>query len=80
MRRTAFLVNIARGPVVVESDLVQALRAGTISGALLDLFEREPLPTDSPLWTMPNVIVPPRCGYLSYYTSRALELFGDNLQ
>lgn len=81
MRRTAFLVNIARGQVVVESDLVEALRAGSISGALLDVFEREPLPTDSPLWTMPNVIVTPHvAGYLSDYTSRALELFSDNLQ
>ena len=61
MRRAAFLVNIARGSVVVESELIEALRAGTIAGALLDVFEREPLPADSPLWTMPNVIVTPCC-------------------
>ncbi|WP_050425981.1 D-2-hydroxyacid dehydrogenase [Bradyrhizobium tropiciagri] len=59
MRRTAFLVNIARGSVVVEDELVDELRLGTIGGALLDVFEREPLPVDSSLWTMSNVIVTP---------------------
>src|SRR5439155_18741922 len=59
MRRDAHLVNIARGSVVVESDLVDALREGTIAGALLDVFQKEPLQADSPLWTMPNVIVTP---------------------
>ncbi len=81
MRRAAFLVNIARGSVVVESELIDALRAGTIAGALLDVFEREPLPADSPLWTMPNVIVTPHvAGYPSNYTTRLFEIFGDNLQ
>lgn len=62
MRRTAILVNIARGSVVVEAELVEALQAGTIAGAVLDVFEREPLPAESPLCTMPNVIVtPPTC-------------------
>ena len=81
MRRAAFLVNIARGSVVVESELIEALRAGTIAGALLDVFEREPLPADSPLWTMPNVIVTPHsAGYPSNYPARLVEIFGDNLQ
>ena len=81
MGSTAFLVNIARGSVVVESELIEALRAGTIAGALLDVFEREPLPADSPLWTMPNVIVTPHtAGYPSNYDTRVFEIFGDNLQ
>ena len=81
MGRAAFLVNIARGSVVVESELIEALQAGTIAGALLDVFEREPLPADSPLWTMPNVIVTPHtAGYPSNYDTRVFEIFGDNLQ
>lgn len=81
MRHTAFLVNIARGSVVVERELIEELRAGTISGALLDVFEREPLPVDSPLWTIPNVILTPHvAGYTSNYTSRVFEIFGENLQ
>ena len=80
-RRPAFLVNIARGSVVMESELIEALRAGTIAGALLDVFERDPLPADSPLWTMPNVIVTPHvAGYPSNCTARLFEIFGDNLQ
>ncbi|MCA1386360.1 MULTISPECIES: D-2-hydroxyacid dehydrogenase [unclassified Bradyrhizobium] len=81
MRRTAFLINIARGSVIAENELVEALQGGTIAGALLDVFEREPLPVDSPLWTMPNVIVTPHvAGWLSDYNARALEIFNDNLQ
>ncbi|TYL92395.1 D-2-hydroxyacid dehydrogenase [Bradyrhizobium rifense] len=81
MRRTAFLVNIARGSVIVERELIDELQAGTIAGALLDVFEREPLPPDNPLWTMPNVIVTPHvAGYPSDYTRRVFEIFGENLQ
>ncbi|AMA60018.1 D-2-hydroxyacid dehydrogenase [Bradyrhizobium sp. CCGE-LA001] len=81
MRRTAFLINIARGSVVAESELIDALRAGTIAGALLDVFEREPLPADSALWAMPNVILTPHiAGNPTGYTLRLFEMFGDNLQ
>lgn len=80
MRRTAILVNIARGSVVVEAELVEALQAGTIAGAVLDVFEREPLPADSPLWTMPNVIVTPHVsGNPTDYIARAVDIFADNL-
>jgi len=58
----ARLVNIARGPVVVERALIDALDAGALAGAALDVFEREPLRPDSPLWDMPNVIVSPHIG------------------
>lgn len=78
--RGAHLVNVARGEVVVEKDLVAALEAGRLAGAFLDVFEREPLPADSPLWTMPNVMVTPHTASHSvgYYT-RVGELFLDNL-
>lgn len=59
MRPTARLVNAGRGALVVTADLVDALRAGTIAGAALDVFDTEPLPADSPLWSMPNVFVSP---------------------
>jgi phosphoglycerate dehydrogenase-like enzyme len=55
----AVVVNIGRGAVVKQDDLVRALQSGALGGAALDVFEREPLPEDSPLWTMENVIVTP---------------------
>jgi phosphoglycerate dehydrogenase-like enzyme len=55
----AWLVNVGRGAVVREPDLIAALRAGSLGGAVLDVFEREPLPADSPLWTFENVVVTP---------------------
>ena len=59
MKPGAFLLNLSRGPVVDERALVEALRAGTIAGAGLDVFEQEPLPADSPLLEMENVILTP---------------------
>jgi D-3-phosphoglycerate dehydrogenase len=58
----AVLVNMARGPLVVERDLVDALRSGHLGGAGLDVTEVEPLPTDSPLWDAPNLILTPHVG------------------
>jgi glyoxylate/hydroxypyruvate reductase A len=55
----ALLVNVGRGGLIVEEDLVAALRSGKIAGAVLDVFAQEPLPADSPLWTMPGVTVTP---------------------
>lgn len=62
MKPTAFLVNMARGPIVVEADLVAALEAGRLAGAALDVTDPEPLPPASRLWDLPNVIITPHVG------------------
>ena len=80
MRPTAFIVNVARGRIIDEKALVTALQEGQISGAALDVFEIEPLPKDSPLWSMRNVIVTPHiAGSPTRYVARAFEVFAANL-
>jgi phosphoglycerate dehydrogenase-like enzyme len=80
MRRTATLINIARGRVVDEAALVRALEEGWIAGACLDVFEREPLPPESPLWSLPNVIVTPHnAGHSPLNMERSMAIFFDNL-
>lgn len=54
-------MNIGRGPTVKEADLIASLKDGTIAGAVLDVFEKEPLSTESELWTLPNVLLTPHC-------------------
>jgi len=61
MKPSALVVNIARGAVWDEAALVEALRSGGIAGAASDVFEREPLPQDSPLWDIPNFVMTPHC-------------------
>ncbi|WP_164478298.1 D-2-hydroxyacid dehydrogenase [Mycolicibacterium stellerae] len=75
-----FVVNVGRGPTVVESDLVDALRSGTIAGAALDVFDVEPLPPSSPLWSMPNVLVSPHMSgdYIGFEFDM-MAVFTDNL-
>jgi phosphoglycerate dehydrogenase-like enzyme len=81
MKPTAALVNIARGPVVDEQALIRALNEGWIAGAALDVFDQEPLPADSPLWDMENVIVSPHIsGGTEIYNFRAVDIFCDNLR
>lgn len=76
----AQLVNVARGEVVVEADLVAALQAGRLAGAFLDVFEHEPLPESSPLWGLPGVIVSPHsAGQSDGHAARVEQLFLDNL-
>jgi len=81
MKPTATLINIARGRVVQEDALVRALREGWIAGACLDVFATEPLPEDSELWSMPNVVVTPHnSGFSPLNMDRAMALFLDNLE
>lgn len=65
MKPTSYLINISRGPIVVETDLVQALKDGSIAGAGLDTFDVEPLNQDHPLLTLPNVLSTPHIGYVT---------------
>jgi D-3-phosphoglycerate dehydrogenase len=81
MKRTAFLVNTARGSIVDQAALIQALEDGEIAGAGLDVFEQEPLPKDSPLWDMENVIITTHAGGSSSYRQRRLaDFFCENLE
>ena len=80
MKKTAFLVNTARGQVVNEADLVRALKTGTIAGAALDVFEKEPLPRASPLLKMKNVVLLPHIGSATYQTrSKMAQVAARNL-
>lgn len=80
MRPSARLINVGRGPLVVQDDLVDALSAGRIAGAALDVFADEPLPESSPLWAMDNVIVSPHMsGDVVGWRSELVALFHDNL-
>ena len=77
----AFLINIARGGVVDEAALVEALRGGVVAGAALDVFAREPLPPDSPLWELENAILTPHItGGIEDYNERATRIFCGNLR
>ena len=81
MKNSAFLVNTARGPIVDEAALVDALRSGEIAGAGLDVFETEPLPETSPLWEMENVIITTHsAGASNFRPQRTVDFFCENLR
>ncbi len=81
MKRGALLVNASRGPVVDEAALVTALTDGTLAGAALDVFETEPLPADSPLWKLENVLLSAHNSYFGNNNHRRMmELVLKNLR
>jgi phosphoglycerate dehydrogenase-like enzyme len=81
MKPSAVLINIARGAVVDEPALVRALKDGSIAGAGLDVFEQEPLPPESELWGLENVILSPHIsGGTEIYNQRATGIFCENLR
>ncbi len=80
MKPSAYIVNVARGRMIDEQALIQALREGWIAGAALDVFTQEPIPHDNPLWDLPNLIITPHvAGSFSGYSERAFEVFRENL-
>jgi phosphoglycerate dehydrogenase-like enzyme len=82
MKNSAYLVNIGRGQIIAEEELITALREGQIAGAGLDVFETEPLSEDSPLWDLENVIITPHtAGSTEHYNKRVIEdIFIPNLK
>lgn len=81
MKENCHLVNVSRGEIVVEADLVEGLRRGRPAFASLDVFAKEPLPPDSPLWELPNAAITPHDSWRSPHTrARSLELFVENLR
>ena len=81
MKPGSTLINVSRGGVVAEAPLIAALSEARLSGAVLDVFAAEPLPEDSPFWTLPNVIVTPHvAGSFKGWERAAAEVFRDNLR
>lgn len=81
MRRHAILINVTRGKIVDEAALLEALQTGLIGGAGLDVTPQEPLPTDHPLWRLPNVVVTPHvAGGSPLRLNRGVDLFCQNLR
>jgi phosphoglycerate dehydrogenase-like enzyme len=81
MREGALLVNAARGGILDEEGLADCLKQRHVGGAALDVFEREPLPADSPLWDTPNLIITPHmAGLVADYLDRVLAIFAENIR
>jgi len=81
MKRSSYLVNLARGGVVDEDALLEALRSKTIAGAALDVFVTEPLPEDHPFWSLDNVLISPHTGGFNVeYAGQALAIIEQNMR
>jgi phosphoglycerate dehydrogenase-like enzyme len=81
MKQSAYIINIGRGKTIDQDALIRALQEGRIAGAGLDVTDPEPLPEDSPLWDLENVIITAHySGLTPHYNERAMEIFMDNLQ
>src|SRR6185436_4355005 len=80
MPQGSHFINVSRGEIAVEKDVIAALQKGQLAGAYLDVFEREPLDPASPLWDMPNVIVSPHTASHTLGQNEAIfDIFLDNL-
>lgn len=77
MKPDAVLINVGRGTTLDEAALVEALKNGALKGAVLDVFEQEPLPQSSPLWSLPNVMITPHNSALSF-PAHICDIFVDN--
>jgi phosphoglycerate dehydrogenase-like enzyme len=81
MKSSAYLINVGRGPLIDEAALVRALRDHKIAGAALDVFDQEPLPSDSPLWDLDNLLITPHtAGLAEKLWEREYVLFAENLR
>ncbi len=81
MPRGAFLINIARGKLIDDASVIEALKDGRLGGAALDVFTKEPLDATSPYWDLPNVIVTPHTsGAMQDYWTPLVALFSENLR
>jgi phosphoglycerate dehydrogenase-like enzyme len=81
MKPTGFFVNVGRGETVDEAALIEALRDKRIAGAALDVFRSRPLPPDSPLWDMPNVVITPQIGgFVAEYEDYVMPILIDNMR
>jgi phosphoglycerate dehydrogenase-like enzyme len=81
LNRGAIIANVARGRIVDESAMIAALESGHLGGAVLDVFDREPLDPASPLWTAPNVIITPHSsGFRADHWNDVIDFFSENLR
>jgi phosphoglycerate dehydrogenase-like enzyme len=81
MKPTAYFLNIGRGETVDEAALIDCLRERRIAGAALDVFQARPLPPDSPLWDMPNVVITPHIGgYVAEYEDYVMPILIENMR
>ena len=81
MKKSGVFMNIGRGPTVHENELITALKENFIAGAVLDVYTVEPLPKESELWKLPNVLMTPHCADQDpEYLKRAMDVFADNME